>query len=226
MTKEIAKILQQRIVDAELPYLTTIAGLVQTVVYAEENATGGKMLMKMPVSVDTNIEQCGSANEIQEKAIVPDSAQAGILYFEENGSSFDKSTAHGDSFKSALTLVCWLNKKRITGDKYTSITTQVIRDIKEAFGRNPFNEMPFCRIQVMIDKVQAQDANVFSPYSYDEAVSQYLMPPYEFFALQITVKYVPVDACVQEIVMSPDNCATPPEGDYATEDYSGNNYSE
>ena len=44
---------------------------------------------------------------------------------------------------------------------------------------------------------------IFSKYSYDEAVTQYLLHPFDYFALDITIDYVVPRACIDAIILNP-----------------------
>jgi hypothetical protein len=74
----------------------------------------------------------------------------------------------------------------------------------------PFNALDkYTRVTITGISELEKSSAIFSKYSYDEAVSQYLMYPFDFFALNITLEYVVPAACIETMIANdPLNCVT------------------
>lgn len=204
MIRDICKLLKERLqFQGDLPFIDVYAGLAQTVSYKEQDENGNPVTKKMPVSYDTNIEDCGFSPE---KAVVPDSSKKGIIYFEENGGATQYKRLAGNftMWKAQIVLICWLNRDKITGDAYSEIATKAFSDISLKL-KNDSITSPFTK--VIVDNTRfRQDANLFTKYSYETEVLQFLRPPYEFFAIDLSVNFTLKGNCLPSINLTPNNC--------------------
>lgn len=200
MNKEVAHILKERIAaGGGVPFVEVIAGLAQRVEFKQPNGDGVPVLKRMPVSYDTTAAQ--GCKVTPETALVPNSKKKGLLYFEDMGSAFvDRVSGGHIKYRSTLVLVCWMNRARLVGDHYKEITsycvTQLLSKLK---AREISNEGNFARFYVTPGRILPQDASVFSRYTYEEAVTQYLRPPFEFFGMELTVEFTVHPACVEQL---------------------------
>lgn len=200
MNKEVAHILKERLAaDGGLPFVEVLAGLAQRVEFKQPNGDGNPVTKRMPVSYDTNVAQ--GCKVTPETALVPNSKKRGILYFEDMGASFvDRVSGGAMKYRSTLVMVCWMNRARLVGDHYTEITSYCVTSaLGKLKVREIANEGNFSRFLVTPGRVLPQDASVFSRYTYDETITQYLRPPFEFFGMELTVDYTIHPACVEQL---------------------------
>lgn len=203
MVKEVANILKGRLIG--LPFLHTVAGLAQPVIdtrFAEANGdqAANKIVKKLPVSYDIE-------GEDGERALVPDAAKKGILYFEDFGTTPDSSNKVRAGQLALITrvrVVAWVNKQKILEGgvvKYEEVTAHFIADIVRRLvsGTGINSTIGISRLFVTLAGVPIQDANIFSRYNYDEAELQYLRPPYEYFAIDLQCKYWVSQTCFQPL---------------------------
>lgn len=198
--------LKQRIISSDKmsDFISVAAGLAVPVTYQEEVATGvngerdSVLRFTIPVSVDTNIPPC-SPYQVPDQALIPDSSQKGILYFEDGGGQVaGQRGPYGTIFNWNARLVMWLNKDLITGYGYTMISANVVNAALEAIGHyapNPWNDYPFTRLVVRMTN-QVQGAQVFSRYTYREPVKQYLMAPFEAYGIDLRITFVTDPRCI------------------------------
>lgn len=202
MIKEICTELRDRLqFNGNLPFIDVYAGLVQTVQYKQTDANDNPITKRMPVSYDTNLAaDCGSP----EKALTPDSKKKGIVYFEDNGgvSTVRELSKGRKMYKANLLLVCWLNRKRISDDSYAVIGKNAYDAIVAKLQSN-LAPSELANLKVSINRFR-QDPNIFAKYSYDETILQYLRPPFEYFAIEISASFV--STCINEININPNNC--------------------
>lgn len=211
MNKELAHELKTLV--SNLPFVEVYAGMVQTVEYADpidgqkEGARAGRK--RMPVAYDTSIENCN--NSFKENPLVPNSARKGILYFEDGGVSKIKKTAKGYEMQSTLVLVCWMNREKINGNKYDEISGKcMIAIFEKIVNDNPMNVGIFTRLKIKPNRILQQNKNVFSLYTYDETVNQYLRPPFEFFAIELICTYTVPSSCINQINVVETECGVQP----------------
>lgn len=206
MNKEIAHILKERLISSNYKFADVIAGMVQTVQYDTNDGDGRKVIQKMPYSTDVVLAP--DCHIGLERALVPDSSKRGIAYFEDLGINFVERKSNGHQFfKSRLMLIVWMNKSRLVGDKYVDISTfaitQAIQSMKIDTIENVGN---FSRFQVKANRIPLQDNNIFSRYSYDERINQYLMPPFDFFGLELEINFSVHPNCVKKIEFEEEIC--------------------
>lgn len=204
MNKELCSILKDRL--STLPFIGVLAGMVQTQTVEVIPESGPKQIKRFPVSYDV----LGAINcESKERDLQPDSSKRSIIYFEDFGTIPGDIRKDFGEYTSNIRLVAWLNRKKLTGDTYSEITAVCVQSIiKKLRPINPLNVGFFTALTVNPVKVPAQDANIFSRYTYEEKDKQYLRPPFEFFAIDLVCKYKISNACLDRIDFNtPDNCA-------------------
>lgn len=205
MNKEITKILKNRLeVGGGLEFIDVYSGLVQTVTRKVEDENGNPKTQRFPVSYDTNLVDCGKSPE---KALTPDSLKRGLIYFEESSPiTVGRRLSSGfTEYRSNLLLVAWINRKKTTGDVYSEITKTAIERTLSKLNEPAPGETGFKNIRITAQSIR-QDATVFSKYTYDEEVSQYLRPPFEFFAVSLSVSFYSKSICAPELTINPNNC--------------------
>jgi len=103
-------------------------------------------------------------------------------------------------------LVGWLNKKKLGKDD-CSITSIVVANVIRALtqGKRTFNEFPFTKVSIKINQQVLGDEKIFSRYSYSETEIQYLIYPYDFFALDLKVKFSINEDCMEEFELGIEN---------------------
>lgn len=197
MNKEVSKVLRDRLrADGGLPFVEKYAGLVQTVERFIETEAG-QTRQRFPVSTETTIGDCESFEDV----LTPDSSLKGLLYFEDGGTLPKGRNGGAYFFESSLTLVCWINRAKILSNQYSEITAIAIQNIIEKLkvDQNPENVSLFSRLSVTLNRIQPQEQTIFARYTYDEAVTQFLRTPFEFFALGLQVKFAINNDCVQPL---------------------------
>jgi len=194
MNKELSLILLGKLQDA--PWLSRTSGVVQVVNRVIDTGDGTFITKRIPVASYATTLDCSST----QADMIPDSSTKGMLYFEDGGVTAPVKARTGWQYTSKLRLVCWLNTQLITGDDTTLLSARVITGIATRLSGNPFSSEPFSRIAVSISNIPVQDATIFSKYDYSETETQYLMSPYEYFALDLSVTYTIAGSCVSEVI--------------------------
>ena len=189
MNQAIADIIKTKIAD--LDFVDKIAGLVQTVYMDITNENNVKVPKAYPVACCTTAEDCkqGAYNDL-----APDSKYKTVIYFEDGGVSFERSTGTHKYYRSNLRLVCWINVAKLKEQTcYTNLTCTVsahlIADIIRHLPTIPENISPFDQVSIEVTNQVVRSNSIFSAYTYNEKQTQYLLSPYDFFALDIQTDF-------------------------------------
>ena len=203
MNKELSLALLSKLSD--IVYLDRTSGCVQVVESVIEGDNSLSITKKIPVtSLATYTDTIDNAQLVD---MIPDGSYMGMLYFEDNGINNAVKKTGGMSYVSRLRLVCWLNTQRITGKSDMLLCSRVMSDVIERITAGVYNSGPFLRIQANVENIPVQDSAIFSKYDYSETQTQYLMAPFEFFAIDLVVNFIVPFNCSSEIeVMEANQC--------------------
>lgn len=197
MTEAIGNILIDKLRD--LPFVDRYAGVVQIMTRTGE---GGKQ-KKFPISAQATMEECSTGRYID---LIPDSKFKSVMYLEDRGIRFVKNQGAVSMWKASFDLVCWLNLK-LLGYSGTSYCAAAVAGIISSLPVNPFNSDIFQLITITLQGQQPRSINPFSKYSYDEAINQYLLYPYNYFALNFDVDFGIHKDCLEILPAGvPDPC--------------------
>lgn len=187
MNEAIASIVKQYIQGIE--FADKVAGLIRPV-----TVKVGGVDKTYPVGWDVSHADClkGKYNDL-----MPNSKYRSIMYFEDGGTQFLDRIGNFQTFVSTLRLVGWINTSKIPqiGCPIPQ-SSQMILQIIRAIPQGTVNVEPFSKMQIIIDDEVVKSNAIFSGYTYDEAVTQYLFYPYDYFALNISVRYAYSVDCI------------------------------
>lgn len=188
MTKEIANIITLLLKD--LSYKDILAGLAQPVIdkkYTDDSRM--PLARKMPVTYDVT----GHKNTAlgMERELVPNQGKKSIIYCEDFGTSPDPRGKAGSMAQiTNIRVVAWLNKQKMGLGVHDEITAKCMREMITQICRgSAINYQGITRLFFTQGRILIQNAEIFSRYNYDEAESQYLRPPFEYFAIDFQAKY-------------------------------------
>ncbi len=216
MNKAIAHTIKEALIG--LPYIDKYGGLVfplerKDVLYDEVTGNPQPAIVKrLPVTSDYTITRDGDCNSAEVIDFVPSQEYKGMLYFEDGGIDPIGRKGRFWMYSSKLQLVAWLNTKGLMEDQGDDPPTAlnmselsiplftVIQGRLEALQNT--NAGNLLRMKVRILRILPQSRALFSQYNYDEAATQYLMPPFEFFGLSLAVDFSTLSACAPELVQT------------------------
>lgn len=202
MNQAVADIIKEHIEN--LDFVDKIAGLVSTV-YMDVSDKDNNLVQKaFPIACCVTAEDCkeGAYNDL-----MPNSQYDTVIYFEDGGVTFNKSESNWKYYTSTLKLVCWINVAKIlsdtckTGTKCTR-SAHIITEIIRALPTFPEDHTPFHRFYSEVIGQEIRDNSIFGKYTFDEKHVQYLMYPYDYFALTIRTDFA---ICMDSDVV-PDVC--------------------
>lgn len=196
MNTKIADLIKAEI--QELNFIDKIAGVVKPLTYKDKDGNE----KTFPVAVDGSIP-CDPGHYTD---LVPDSTKLSIIYFEDKGIDVVNAGCYYVDCEASLRLVCWCNLAKINAN-YTDAQALKIRLI-QGIPRRLDNSDWATKILVMFEGEEQKSRDIFSAYTYDESKDQFLMYPYDYFALNYKIKYsIPLDtSCISEVILNPKIC--------------------
>lgn len=203
MNQAIASIIKGHIED--LDFVDKIAGLTAVTTIAVKNKEGDLVDKTYPIACCVTAKECieGAYNEL-----MPNSKYKTVIYFEDRGITFVRKEGRWKYYQSNLRLVCWINVAKILGDECNSgnsctLSAHLIAEIIRVLPDFPENHTPFDHVYSEVTAQVIRNNSIFSQYTYDEKHSQYLMYPYDYFALDIQTDFA---ICLEGTSVYSSNC--------------------
>jgi len=192
MIHKIGEILRDKIKD--FTYVDKIAGVVQTAMDKGENG----QIDKFPVACDVIGADCEEAGG-RLLDLIPDDTKKSIIYFEDlGGAIFQGKERNNLEFTSRIRLVGWLNLKKL-GQTDCGVTAKVVAHlITRLESSKKENYDPFTRLSISVQSQVSKQPSIFARYTYDQTRKQFLIFPFDYFAIDFIVRYSINENCVPE----------------------------
>lgn len=194
MITKIAELIKTEI--STLEWVERIGGVVKS---ARINIAGEEKIF--PIDFKSLADPCDSSVYLD---FVPDSSKMSIIYFEDQGLEVVNSGCSFTDCTASLRLVCWANLERINAD-YTDAITLKLDLIKNIPARLPNTDW-VTKIFASFTSEETKTPAIFGAYTYDESMTQYLIYPYDYFALNYNVKFSFAGSCFDDVVLNPKVC--------------------
>jgi hypothetical protein len=200
MIHRIATILKDRI--AAFTYVDKIGGLTRV---ARQQREGKEIVI--PVAGD--VDEAYACDPATIRDMVPDDRYGCMVYFEDRGTTRESTRTRGTFYSASLRLVCWVNTAKFGSDPNAAdrIIEQFVNDLNVG---QPYNTDTLIGLNHQVDGFPQRGASIFSQYTYPEAARQYLLWPFDAFAVDITATYRIKPGCEDAPVPDDDACWTPP----------------
>ncbi len=207
MVGGIANILVSRI--STLNFVDKIAGVVKPMVKVDviEDEDGYRVVRKVfPVACGVTAAQCEEQGLYTD--LVPDDKYRSIIYFEDRGAQFVDRQGSVLQFAGNLRLVCWMNLKHfvVASGKECTLDGLVLAKLLSEFPNTYFNSGNYQRILINITRVLPKSQDIFGFYTYREETNQYLLHPYDYFAVDLTVNFGIHKDCLDQIEIQAPSC--------------------
>jgi hypothetical protein len=200
MNASIAELLKARLQD--LTYIGRLAGLVRGQSYDRQ---GTKITIPVALSVQDRVA-CDATPDLQD--MVPNDGYASMVYFEDLGISKTTSRTRGITFTSRLRLVCWLNSGRLGGD--ATAGDKIAQVFITQLTHGPYNSGPYIGVRHRVDGMPVRGPGLFQGYTYPDSARQFLMPPFDAFAIDVSTEFRVRAGCEEEVLEQVEGCWTPP----------------
>ena len=140
------------------------------------------------------------------KDMIPNSDYMSLLYFEHKNTITTEAGADYQKKETVIRLVFWGNMAKINPvyNDTDLIAATIIASIPKTY--QPFSGVSAIYIELISEVVK--NSEIFADYTYNESEKQYLIYPYDYFALDFRVTYQIANQCLADLVLSPDVCET------------------
>jgi len=167
------------------------------------NEPGKFIVQRFPVACDVTWTDCEGNEEIL-RMYTPDSSKRVVLYFEDMGL---KEVKDGNkiSYRSMIRLVCWMNTEKFR-NAGCALDFYAINAIRSTFENRPVNYQEFVQsLRVVNISIPKKGPELFAQYTYNEYM-QYLMHPFDYFAMDIESEFSVNTTCVPELLIQDNDC--------------------
>jgi len=207
MIQEIGEIIKARLIG--INFVDRLAGITQVVSYQERTRDEAKIEERFPAACDVESLNCGE-DKSRLKDLVPDSKKRSVIFLEDiSGAQFTGRTRNDLNFTANIRLVAWINQQKLGKDN-CSVTGPIMAKIIGALQTtSPFNNAPYTRISISIGRIVPKTPAIFQRYTFPLTEKQYLMWPFDYFALDLVVKFSMNENCQEPFIIGPeDECET------------------
>jgi hypothetical protein len=187
-----------------LAFADKIAGMVRI---AERTGEAG-LKQYFPVACNLTEAECNTGRYMD---LIPDGKKKSVIYFEEKaGVQLLRRGGSGNVYESKLRLVVWLNLKLLGIEACTSTAGamgDILRVIPNKIPQTITSPFGIGNMIVTFEGEALKSADIFSKYSYNQAQTQYLLFPYDYFALDFTIELHLNKECLPSLTPGePNNC--------------------
>jgi len=195
------------IVKNIIPYLealnfSEVVGGIATTISQNKPIKDNKIIVKkFPAYYNENKTTCNASDYID---LVPNSNKRSIIYFENNGIKISPINGNIIECVADVRLVCWANLKKIND---TFINADILKLLViQAMPSSLSNVLPYSFIRVQLTGEETKNVSIFSKYTYNEEEKQYLIYPFDYFALNYEISFYVGKNCIDPILISPAVC--------------------
>jgi len=195
------------IVKNIIPYLealnfSEVVGGIATTISQNKPIKDNKIIVKkFPAYYNENKTTCNASDYID---LVPNSNKRSIIYFENNGIKISPINGNIIECVADVRLVCWANLKKIND---TFINADILKLLViQAMPSSLSNVLPYSFIRVQLTGEETKNVSIFSKYTYNEEEKQYLIYPFDYFALNYEISFYVGINCIDPILISPAVC--------------------
>lgn len=199
MNASIAELLKLRL--QSFSYVEKLGGLVRAITLQRQG-------QNITIPVGSGVEdplQCGDEQLLD---LVPDERYRCIVFFEDRGLVPVVSRTRGQSWTSNLRLVCWVNTSLLGGD--VNAGDAIMQQFLGAIQSGPYNIDPFVGVRHKLSGVATKGPSLFSAYTFPEGVRQYLLYPFDAFAIDIATEFRVRPGCEPTVSGTDVACWRPP----------------
>ena len=194
MIAAVVEIVKARI--APLSFVDTLAGLTR-IVRRKIKTTDGTKVQTFPVGCDVTAVQCEAEDFMP---LHPDNTKKTVIWFEDpqnEGATVVRDDKDRIYFRARPWMIVWINKKELgKTDCYISgdIMQAILKEVGFVNTQNEGNYLGFKAKPIR----EVKDQNFFTKYSWNEEITQYLMHPYDYMAIQFEITWHMHRNCVNE----------------------------
>jgi len=201
MNEHVTNLLAEQLIT--LPFVTKAAGVIQLLKLPK---TDGKAqivpVVKGVFRKDGYTEIC--ENEDPYLDVLPNSAETGIIYFEDLGAKRKNINNYISQITGRLKLVAWFDFKKIGG---TITLTDLQQAVLATLANYQIPSSSYISSAVLeVEAIDPKRPDPFDKFGLDESNVQYITHPFDYFSLTIYYVANVSSMCVPEIELNPETC--------------------
>jgi hypothetical protein len=206
MNTQLASLILARITAANLPWVDKVAGLTRAI-----STRKNKAVEVLPIACDVvNTQDCDASTVDH---MLPDERYRSVLFIEcdQFPRRVEERGIPGMTWVGRFRVVVWMDCTKAGGGFGCGDTAA--ENLISALEVPPFTAGLFQFVLITVvggGPVRGRD--IFAKYTLDEARSQYLHYPFDYFALDLEVKFTTKKGCEDELAADNVNCWIPPAG--------------
>lgn len=179
-----------------LPWVDVYGGMSRTVATAIPTDDNKVYFKRYPVSCNTSLDDCKKGRY---KDLVPDSKKRAILYWEDYGNIMQKREGDNFTFVARLKLIGWVNLEKFKNVVGCTLTHLLVASIIKEIPTNFQNFGIFQSTKIRYKGEDPKTAQIFAKYTYSEEVNQYLLYPFDYFAMNFEIEFTINQACDTDV---------------------------
>lgn len=125
--------------------------------------------------------------------VFPDSKERLILYWESLAEDFNDSTVH--QYTCQVRLVGWYDTRKLNPSERSNLISYLVSKVPTTVAPSK----AVASVQVKFKGEEIRSSNPFSKWSMDEQKNQFLMHPYNWFALKFQIRFINTIGCYDPI---------------------------
>jgi len=201
MNTVIANIILDRIQNAGFEWVDKTAGLVRPITFVK-----GKTSRTLPIAANVSDPLNCTDDVIQ--ALLPEEKYKSVLFIE--GDQFPElvKSPIGDSYRSKLRIVVWLNCSKLgggagCGDFAAKAITELLQNPRK------YDADPLKSIKHKVVGGLTRGKDIFGKYTLSEEKSMFLHFPFDFFSLDVETEYYAPAGCFDGLSAEDVACWSP-----------------
>jgi hypothetical protein len=129
------------------------------------------------------------------KDLIPTDQESAVVFFQTMGSSQVAEDARKSIHLARARMVLWGNKRRLDPPNLDALLAECIAVVRTA----DLTEEYLSPVRAFLEYIEPKDKAIFSPYTFDEAATQYLSEPYDFRSCVLEFRYVVLTSCLPTV---------------------------
>jgi hypothetical protein len=201
MNTVIANIILDRIQNAGFEWVDKTAGLVRPITFVK-----GKTSRTLPIAANVSDPLNCTDDVIQ--ALLPEEKYKSVLFIEGDVYPELVKSPIGDSYRSKLRIVVWLNCSKLgggagCGDFAAKAITELLQNPRK------YDADPLKSIKHKVVGGLTRGKDIFGKYTLSEEKSMFLHFPFDFFSLDVETEYYAPAGCFDGLTEDQIACWSP-----------------
>ena len=186
-----------------LNWMDVWGGMSRTITTIIPNDDNRPQFRRFPVGCNTSLDECKAGTY---QSLMPDSSKRAVAFFEDGGTRLIKRNGDNFEFINSMKLVVWVNLAKFKDPSCAGITSLLVASIIKSIPANFINSAPFTGMKIRLKGEDPKTPAIFARYTFSEPETQFLLFPFDYFALQFETEFMINQACATDVELATDDC--------------------